>query len=166
MSLQNLYLWVKYLAQIARPCGLTPTAGTPRVSAWTCTRIRQHLIFDEENMASKSCPGMVGRAAPDANLFCIKAVKTAFFFCYNLQVFPRASLWSSQLLRLSHLGITIQPSRVSQEGAHLKILFLFPVVSHSPASTSSLGLKQQSDSVNTPVTWSAFCLPSSLPKGL
>lgn len=83
---------MKYLAQIARSLGLTPTAGTPRVSAWTCAGIRQHLMFDEENMDSKSCPGMVGRAAPAAILFCPEAIRTSFFFCYSLQEFPLAGL--------------------------------------------------------------------------
>lgn len=83
---------MKYLTQIARPRGLlTPTAGTPGVSAWACTGTRQHLSVEEENMALKSSPGMVGRATPAANLFCLQAVKPAFFFHHNLRVFPLKS---------------------------------------------------------------------------
>lgn len=157
---------MKYFTQIARPHGLTPTAGTPRVSAWTCTGTRQHLPFDEENMASKSCPGMAGRAAPDANQFCIKAVKIAFFFYYDLQVFPLVGvalvLSAPQTFPAWHhpSAFTCFSRRSSPLNTPpLPGSLLLPCFYLLPRAKAAESLSKQ------PGTWSAFCLPSSLPKG-
>lgn len=140
MSLQNLYLsWGEILSPNCEASW--PSAGTPRVSAWAC--IRQHLSVEAENMASKSSPSMVGRVTPAANLVCLQAVKPAFFFHYSLQAFPLESAFPT-------LASFFSLHMFFKKELHLKLLFLLLPVSLSLASTSSLGLKQQSHSANTP----------------
>lgn len=157
MSLQNLYLsWGEILSPNWKASWSFYTHG--RHTQGQCLGMygdQAASSVEEEKRALNSSPGTVGRSTPDANLFCLQAVKPAFSFHYNLQESPLESAGVPLVLsapQFSHLGIVLQPSRVPQEGAHLKLLFLFLLLlaSLSPASTLSRGLKQQSHSANTP----------------